>query len=148
MKRRWISYLYIAGIAVILALSGTLLMKSVLERKEPKKSESPGNTYNLDEYFAAASETSEEVQAVDEKNVKLAEPALPEIEEEAADAAYILKCVDGQVVVYKSDNLTDAFMDTGITVEELPEDTVLELQAGKEIRDEAALYSFLETHSS
>lgn len=67
---------------------------------------------------------------------------------DALEAEFVLRAMDGQVVVYRSRNQQEGYMTTGILVQELPADTQQEILEGKEIADEKALYFFLESHSS
>ena len=63
------------------------------------------------------------------------------------EKAYFLKEEDGLVVVYEEDGQT-VYEKTGIAVDSLPEDLQEELKAGKRVKNNRELYSFLENFSS
>ena len=140
MKNKWKSYVYIPTLACVLAVSGMYIYNQQLSQNSPSKEQ----IYNLDEYFEADIKRPTEAQVVDEKNVVL------ENTQKVTDkkAEFVLRMVDEYVVVYRTGNLHESYMTTGIEMKELPAETQKEIINGKEIADEEALYFFLESHSS
>ena len=63
------------------------------------------------------------------------------------DEGFYLAAADHEVVVYMEDKET-VYMDTGILLEELPEEVQLQVMQMLYLEDEEALYSFLETYTS
>lgn len=61
-------------------------------------------------------------------------------------AAYYMKLVGSQVVIYRADH--SVFEYTDLNREVLPESIIKELLAGKYFQNEAELYEFLETYTS
>lgn len=139
MKNKWKSYIYIPTLACILAVSGMY----VYNRQVSQNSTSKEQIYNLDEYFETDIKSPAKAQAVDEKNV-----VLENVLQKETEAEFVLRMVDEYVVVYRTGNLHESYMTTGIEMKELPEETQKEIINGKEIADEEALYFFLESHSS
>ena len=139
MKNKWKSYIYIPALACILAVSGMY----VYNRQVSQNSTSKEQIYNLDEYFETDIKSPAKAQAVDEKNV-----VLEHVLQKETEAEFVLRMVDEYVVVYRTGNLYESYMTTGIEMKELPEETQKEIINGKEIADEEALYFFLESHSS
>ena len=139
MKNKWKSYIYIPTLACILAVSGMY----VYNRQVSQNSTSKEQIYNLDEYFETDIKSPAKAQAVDEKNV-----VLEHVLQKETEAEFVLRMVDEYVVVYRTGNLYESYMTTGIEMKELPEETQKEIINGKEIADEEALYFFLESHSS
>ena len=139
MKNKWKSYIYIPTLACILAISGMYVYNRQVSQNSPSKEQ----IYNLDEYFETDIKSPAKAQAVDEKNVVLENVLQKETETE-----FVLRMVDEYVVVYRTGNLYESYMTTGIEMKELPEETQKEIINGKEIADEEALYFFLESHSS
>ncbi len=135
MKNKWQSYIYIPIMACLLALSGVYIW----DTKSDSRIENPEQIYYLDEYFEADDQKPTEAHAVDEKNVVL---------EQTPKARFVLRAVDNFVYVYEADKPEETYMSTGICMDELPEITKKEIIDGKEIKDEEALYFFLESHSS
>lgn len=141
MKNKWKSYVYVPALACILAVGGLYIWNQKNISTNPAKDQ----VYNLDEYFEADMAKPTEAQVVDEKNVVLEN--VPETVTEP-EAEFILRMVDEYVVVYRTGNLHESYMTTGIEMNELPVETQNEIINGKEIADEEALYFFLESHSS
>lgn len=139
MKNKWKSYIYIPALACILAVSGMYVYNRQVSQNSPSKEQ----IYNLDEYFETDIKSPAKAQAVDEKNV-----VLEHVLQKETEAEFVLRMVDEYVVVYRTGNLYESYMTTGIEMKELPEETQKEIINGKEIADEEALYFFLESHSS
>lgn len=139
MKNKWKSYIYIPTLACILAISGMYVYNRQVSQNSPSKEQ----IYNLDEYFETDIKSPAKAQAVDEKNV-----VLEHVLQKETEAEFVLRMVDEYVVVYRTGNLYESYMTTGIEMKELPEETQKEIINGKEIADEEALYFFLESHSS
>ena len=113
--------------------------------KTVPQTENQEQIYYLDEYFEADVNRPTEAHVVDEQDVVL-ENTPDTITEPQAE--FVLRMVDNYVIVYRSDNLSESFMATGINMADLPTETQNEILNGKEIMDEEALYFFLESHSS
>ena len=141
MKNKWKSYVFVPVLSCVLAVGGWYIWN----QKTPGTNPSQEQVYNLDEYFEADIVRPTEAQVVDEKDVVLENT--PESVAES-QAEFVLRTVDNYVVVYRSDNLHEYYMTTGIEINELPVETQNEIMNGKEIADEEALYFFLESHSS
>ena len=141
MKNKWKSYVFVPVLACVLAVGGWYIWN----QKAPGTNPSQDQVYNLDEYFEADIVRPTEAHVVDEKDVVL-ENTPESIAEPQAE--FMLRTVDNYVVVYRSDNLHEYYMTTGIEIHELPVETQNEIINGKEIADEEALYFFLESHSS
>ena len=139
MKNKWKSYIYIPTLACILAVSGMYVYNRQVSQNSPSKEQ----IYNLDEYFETDIKSPAKAQAVDEKNV-----VLEHVLQKETEAEFVLRMVDEYVVVYRTGNLHESYMTTGIEMKELPEETQKEIINGTEIADEEALYFFLESHSS
>lgn len=60
---------------------------------------------------------------------------------------YIMFADDGRLSVYEADNLT-LYLDTGISVESLPEERKADLDTGIRFRTQEELFDFLESYSS
>lgn len=60
---------------------------------------------------------------------------------------YILVEEDGQIIVYKSDNTT-LYLETGIRIEDLPEEERNRIESGIRFENEQELFDFLESYSS
>ena len=133
--------MFVPGLACALAVGGLYIWN----QKTPDTNPSQEQVYNLDEYFKADIVNPTEAHVVDEKNVVLENT--PETITEP-QAKFVLRTVDNYVIVYRSDNLHEYYMTTGIEIHELPVETQHEIMNGKEIADEEALYFFLESHSS
>ena len=141
MKNRWKSYIYVPVLACILAVGGVYIWNT----KTVPQTENQEQIYYLDEYFEADVNRPTEAHVVDEQDVVL-ENTPDTITEPQAE--FVLRMVDNYVIVYRSDNLSESFMATGINMADLPTETQNEILNGKEIMDEEALYFFLESHSS
>jgi hypothetical protein len=111
----------------------------------------------LDEYFEKKTEPKQDVYIANEKNVILESSFIHEVEEEeqgflventAVPSEFILCLVDGYVQVYRTEDMREMYMSTGIHMEDLPEATIKEILEGKKILSEEALYFFLESYSS
>lgn len=150
MKSRWKSFFYVPVLAVLLAAGGSFIWGFHSVTQSPSREQ----VYDLDEYFEADISKPAQVHTVDDKNVLLekhgTDKALSEQTEEQteAPAEFILRMADGHVMVYRSGNMEEIFMSTGILIEELPTETKKEILAGKTIADEQELYFFLESYSS
>ncbi|MBQ8816029.1 MAG: hypothetical protein IJZ84_01965 [Lachnospiraceae bacterium] len=137
------SYLYVPVLACLLAGGGALVwnVKSDVSHKNQDQ------IYYLDEYFGGAVDHTSEAHVVDEKNVVV--ESTPKIQNQTEpEAEFILRMVDDYVMVYRTSDMSEGYMATGICAGDLPQETLQEILAGKEILDEEALYFFLETHSS
>ncbi len=156
-KKNWGAYIYVAVLACLVAGGGTYIWEMDRDHAENK----PGQVYYLDEYFEAEKSPVPEVHVVDEKDVLLEKMPVDSEEgsknseldslvegEDTVKAEFLLRLVNGHVTVYRLENLSESYMSTGISMEELPEETLKEIEAGKEIQDEEALYFFLESYSS
>lgn len=149
MKKKNIAiFIYVPLLALLIALTGFLLFSDgVWNRTQPQE-----QVIDLDEYFQTGQVEEEDVQTVDEKNVE--NGVLPsettEIQPESIKTgnAFVLGVVDGHVAVFESGEAEVIYLYTGILLENLPQSTQEEVLAGKEIKDEEALYFFLETYSS
>ncbi len=137
------SYLYVPVLACLLAGGGAL----VWNLKTDVSHKNQDQVYYLDEYFGAEVGNTTEAHVVDEKNVVV--ESKPKIESRIeTQAEFILRLVDEYVIVYRTSDMSEGYMATGIGAGDLPEDTLQEILEGKEILDEEALYFFLETYSS
>ncbi len=144
MKNKLKSTLYVPILACLLATGGVAIWN--LKTDSAKKN--PEQIYYLDEYFAEAKSTEKESEAhvVDKKDALI--ESLPKFLEKPK-AEFVLRIVDEYVVVYRvGEESEEDFMATGICAEDLPTDTLEEIQKGKEITNEEELYFFLESHSS
>ncbi len=141
MRNRWKAYIYIPVLACLLAVGGAYVWKNNTVQQNP----SSDRIYYLDEYFQEDVLRPTEVQVVDDKHVVLENT--PETITET-QAEFVLQMVGNYVVVYRTDNLHEYYMTTGIKINELPVETQNEIINGKEILNEEALYFFLESHSS
>ncbi len=141
MGKRWKSYLYVPVLALVLAFSGMYLGRGQLEKETREQKQ----IYNLDEYFQKQESVIPDAHAVDDKNVLLEQKSE---QSDTSEAQFILRLENGFVIVYQRNNESQYYMLTGISSDDLPENTIEELKAGKEILDEEALYFFLESHSS
>lgn len=141
MGGKWKSYLYVPVLALALAVSGMYLTRDRMDTNIDEQQQ----VYHLDEYFQQKESVEPEAHVVDEQNVIL-EQSTPNVT--TSNAQFILRLENDFVVVYKTENQNEYFMLTGISASDLPEVTIEELKAGKEILDEEALYFFLESHSS
>ncbi len=141
MGKRWKTYLYVPVLALALAFTGVYLTREQLghETEEQRK------IYNLDDYFDKQESVIPDAHAVNEQNVLLEQK---QEETDETKAQFILRLENDFVVVYRTDDESQYYMLTGISSNDLPENTIQELKAGKEILDEEALYFFLESHSS
>lgn len=140
MRRKWRSYLYVPVFALLLATGGIFIWNT----KSSTQGQTPGQVYYLDQYFETTAQETE-AHKVDDKNVVV------ESKNEAVTAGnseFVLRAVDDLVCVYRKDNDAEPYMDTGISLQELPESTRMEIINGKEILDEESLYFFLESYSS
>lgn len=97
-------------------------------------------TYGLAEKRNTESEQQE--QTMEETDA-----ALVSSQEEGGYGKYYLKESDGFVIVYKEDKQT-VFETTGISLDTLPDSLQEEIKAGKYVKSEKELYSFLENYSS
>lgn len=141
MKNKWRSYIYVPVLACFLAIGGLYILNRPNSETLPSKTQ----IYNLDEIFESDMVKPTEVQTVDDKSV-LREQDLQTTN--GKEAAFELRMVDNYVVVYRKGNMHESYMTTGIEMKELPVETQNEIISGKEIKDEEALYFFLESHSS
>ena len=139
--KRMKSYLYVPVLACLLAGGGAL----VWNVKTDVSHKNQDQVYYLDEYFGGEVDNTTEAHVVDEKNVVV--ESTPKVQTEPK-AQFILRMVDDYVMVYRTSDMSEGYMATGIGAGDLPEETLQEILAGKEILDEEALYFFLETHSS
>lgn len=97
-------------------------------------------TYGLAEKRNTESEQQE--QTMEETDA-----ALVSSQEEGGYGKYYMKESDGFVIVYKEDKQT-VFETTGISLDTLPDSLQEEIKAGKYVKSEKELYSFLENYSS
>lgn len=147
MKSRWKSYIYVPVLACLLAGTGALVwnIKTDVSHKNQEQ------IYYLDEYFTGEAVQETEAHTVDEKDVVIeSTPKITEASETAQvpQAEFILRMVDDYVMVYRTSDMSESYMATGIGADDLPAETLKEIQKGKEILNEEELYFFLETHSS
>lgn len=144
MKSRWRSFFYVPVLAILLAAGGSFIWGLHSVTPSPGKEQ----IYDLDEYFEADISKPAQVHTVDDKNVLLEKSTSETITTQTTEAEFVLRMVNDHVMVYRSDNINEIFMSTGIPIEELPAETKKEILAGKEITNEQELYFFLESYSS
>ncbi len=145
MKNKWKSYIYVPVLALLLAGTGAL----VWNVKTDASHKNQDQIYNLDEYFEKQAVQETEAHVVDEKNVVI--ESNPKVQTELQtepQAEFILHMEEGFVMVYRTSDTSESYMATGIVADDLPPETLEEIQKGKEILNEEALYFFLETYSS
>lgn len=158
MKKKWGAYIYVPILAFLVAGGGAYIWKVNNVQSE----NGPEQVYYLDEFFESQERQASEAHVVDEKNVIL-ETAQSYAEEsetagsivesvaeavKSAGAQFVLRLEDGHIIVYRKEDMSECYMATGISAEDLPEKTLNEIIEGKEILDEEALYFFLESYSS
>lgn len=147
MKKRLRAYLYVPVLALFVATTGAY----VWEQNHKTERLVPNQVYYLDDYFKKETEIIPKVHLVDEKQVVVGKSTESEVTESIqteTEAEFLLQVVGDQVIVYRMKDRSESYMQTGISIEELPEETVKEIMAGKEILNEEALYFFLESYSS
>lgn len=141
MKNKMKSYLYVPILACLLAGGGILIWNV----KTDVSYKNEDQIYYLDEYFSAEAGQETEAHTVDEKNVVV--ESVPQVTTEK-QAEFILRMVDDYVMVYRTSDMSESYMATGIEASDLPLETLEEIRKGKEIFNEEDLYFFLETYSS
>ncbi len=149
--KKWSAYWYVPVLSCMVVVGGIGIWNQKNNQTEPKTDQ----IYYLDEYFEQ--KTEPDVYIANEKNVILESDSIHEIEEEgqeflventAVQSEFILCLVDGYVQVYRTEDMREMYMSTGIHMEDLPEATIKEILEGKKILGEEALYFFLESYSS
>lgn len=141
MGKKFKSYIYVPFLAGSLFLVGMYLN----DEKFLPESNKQNQVYHLDEYFNKQETINLEKRVVDEQGILL-EQQTNEISNSSAE--FLLKLENDFVVVYRTSDLAECYMVTGISINDLPPITIEELKTGKEISNEEALYFFLESHSS
>lgn len=147
MKKKWGAYIYVSVLACLVAGMGTHIWKQQHGTEMP----TPNRVYYLDEYFQTETGSVEEIQPMNDKNTVLERNAMAEAaanRNSASEAEFVLRVVGDQVLVFRTQDMSESYLPTGIYVDELPEETLQEILAGKEILNEEALYFFLESYSS
>ena len=151
--KRWSAYWYVPVLACMVAIGGS----GIWNQKDDQSGPQADQIYYLDEYFEKKTEPKQDVYIANEKNVILESSFIHEAEEEepgflventAVPSEFILCLVDGYVQVYRTEDMREMYMSTGIHMEDLPEATIKEILEGKKILSEEALYFFLESYSS
>lgn len=146
MKKRWGAYVYVPVLACLVAGMGMYIWK----QQHGTEMQIPNQVYYLDEYFRAETDQIEEIQQVTDQNVLLEKNTVAEPINRSSvpKAEFVLRVVGDQVLVFRTEDMGESYLPTGIYVDELPEETLQEIIAGKEILNEEALYFFLESYSS
>ena len=134
--KKWSAYWYVPVLACMVAVGGI----GIWNQKNDQSGQKTDQIYYLDEYFVKETESKQDVYIANEKNVIL--------ESMVVQSEFILCLVDGYVQVYRTEDMREMYMSTGIHMDDLPEATIKEILEGKKILSEEALYFFLESYSS
>lgn len=151
--KKWSAYWYVPVLVCLVAGGGIGIWNIKNEQSGPKSDQ----VYYLDEYFEKKAEPEQDAYIANEKDVIMEGNYMVEIYDEQQEllvestvikSEFILCLVDGYVQVYRTEDMGEIYMATGIHMEDLPEATIKEILEGKKVLSEEALYFFLESYSS